>query len=132
VVEWARALVAKYSDHNVIIATHSFLTSSGSIGRSAAYGSTSPYYLWTTVVGKYRNVKFVLSGHTGSQRTQVLTGAGGNKVYAMLTTFHSKTTNPTRMVEVDYSTNTMRTWIDAPYTGQRLLKPVYYTKFGGV
>ena len=36
------------------------------------------------------------------------------------------------MVEVDYSTNTMRTWIDAPYTGQRLLKPVYYTKFGGV
>lgn len=132
VVEWARQLVAKHSKHNVILATHSFLSSNGTLSSSASYGSTSPRYLYDTIVKKYKNVKFVLSGHVGSQRTKVLTGAGGNKVYAILTTYHSKTTNPVRMVEVDFSKNELRTWVEAPWTKTRLLNPAIYTKFGGV
>ena len=128
VVEWARSLVAKYSDHNVIIATHSFLSSGGGISSSAQYGSTSPRYLWDTIIKKYKNVKIVLSGHTGSARTKVLSGAKGNKVYAFLTTYHSKTTNPVRLIEVDASKKTLRTWVEAPYTKTRLLKPKTYSK----
>ncbi len=125
-------LVARHSGHNVILATHSFLGSNGSISTSASYGSTSPRYLYDTIIKKYKNVKFVLSGHTGSARTEVLKGASGNKVYAFLTTYHSKTTNPVRLVEVDFSKNQMRTWVEAPWTKSRLLNPVTYTKFGYV
>ncbi|MFT4296906.1 MAG: metallophosphoesterase [Micropruina sp.] len=128
VVEWARSLVAKHANHNVIIATHSFLSSSGSISSSAEYGSTSPRYLWDTIIKKYSNVKVVLSGHTGSARTEVLTGAKGNKVYAFLTTYHSKTTNPVRMIEVDASKKTIRTWVEAPYTKDRLMSTKTYSK----
>lgn len=127
VVRWAKALVAKHYRHNVIIATHSFLSSSGSISSSAAYGSTSPKYLWDNLAKKYKNVKFVLSGHAGKARTRVLTGSHGNKVFAFLTTYHSKTTNPVRMIEVNASSKTLRTWVEGPYTEERLLKPVTYT-----
>lgn len=128
VVAWARSLVAKYSNHNVIIATHSFLSSNGSISSSASYGSTSPKYLWDTIIKKYKNVKIVLSGHTGSARTKVLSGSGGNKVYAYLTTYHSKTTNPVRLIEVDAGKKTITSWVEAPYTKTRLLKPSKYSK----
>lgn len=128
VVEWARQLIAKHSNHNVIIATHSFLSSNGSISSSAAYGSTSPRYLWDTIIKKYKNVKFVLSGHTGSQRNQVLKGSAGNKIYAFLTTYHSTTTNPVRMIEINGSAKTIRTWMEAPYTKNRLYQPISYTK----
>lgn len=128
VVEWARQLVATHPKDNVIIATHSFLSSKGTISSSAEYGSTSPRYLWDTIIKKYKNVKFVLSGHTGSQRNQVLTGSAGNKIYAFLTTYHSKTTNPVRMVEINGSAKTIRTWMEAPYTKTRLYQPVTYSK----
>ena len=128
VVEWARQLVATHPKDNVIIATHSFLSSNGSISSSAEYGSTSPRYLWDTIIKKYKNVKIVLSGHTGSQRNQVLTGSAGNKIYAFLTTYHSKTTNPVRMVEINGSRKTIRTWMEAPYTKNRLYQPITYSK----
>lgn len=128
VVEWARSLVATHPKDNVVIATHSFLMPSGSTSTSASYGSTSPRYLWNTIVKRYKNVKFVLSGHTGIELTKVLTGSAGNKIYALLTTYHSKTTNPVRMVEVNGSKKTIRTWVEAPYTQTRLLKPITFTK----
>jgi hypothetical protein len=126
VVEWARTLVATHPKDNVIIATHSFLSSTGSISSSAAYGSTSPRYLWDTIIKKYKNVKIVLSGHAGSKRTRELTGSAGNKIYAFLTTYHSKTTNPVRMVEINGSLKTIRTWVEAPYTKTRLFQPLTY------
>jgi len=126
VVEWARALVARHSKHNVIIGTHSFMSSSGTISSSAQYGSTSPQYLWDTIIKRYKNVKFVLSGHTGSARTDILTGSAGNRIYSFLTTYHSKTTNPVRLVEVDGSKKTIATWVEAPYTRTQLLKRLTY------
>jgi len=128
VVEWARALVARHSNHNVIIGTHSFISSSGTISSAVHYGSTSPRYLWDTIIKRYKNVKFVLSGHTGSARTDILKGSAGNKIYSFLTTYHSKTTNPVRLVEVNGSKKAIATWVEAPYTKSRLLKRVTYAK----
>ena len=42
----------------------------------------------------------------------------GNKIYSFLQTFHSNTTNPVRLVEIDTAADSLRTWIYGPYTNQ--------------
>ncbi|WP_327040968.1 metallophosphoesterase [Micromonospora ureilytica] len=117
-VNWARSVVAANPRHNVIVVTHDYIDGSGNIEQSASYGATSPQYLFDNLIKQYANIRFVFSGHTGIAANRVDTGVNGNKIYTFLQTFHSNTTNPVRLVEVDTAANSLRTWIYAPYNNQ--------------
>lgn len=115
VVDWANQIVAAHPDDNVIVVTHSYLESDGSISQSAGYGATSAQYLFDNLISKYSNIKLVFSGHVGSAASRVDTGANGNKVYSFLTAIHSNKTNPVRIIEIDTAAGTLTSKIVAPY-----------------
>ncbi len=115
VVDWAKTVVASHPDHNVIVATHDFI-SEGGIEQGAGYGELTPQQVFDQMVSVYPNVKMTISGHTGYASNRVLTGKNGNKIYSFLQTFHSNTTNPVRLFTIDTQADTIKTWIYAPYT----------------
>ncbi|MER7456773.1 carbohydrate-binding domain-containing protein [Micromonospora sp. NPDC126480] len=117
-VGWARDVVAAHPRHNVVVVTHHYLEADGTIGASAGYGSTSPRYLFDNLISRYPNIRLVFSGHTGTAAYRVDTGAHGNRIHSFLQTFHSRRTNPVRLVEVDVASDSLRTWIYAPHTAE--------------
>ena len=118
VVDWAKQVVASHPHHNVVIATHNYINGAGSLGTSAGYGDTSPQYLYDNLVKQYTNIKFVVCGHTGQAGLRVDTGVHGNKIISYNQTFHSNTTNPVRLIEVDTSKGTVTSKVYAPATNQ--------------
>jgi len=119
VVTWAQQVVASHPGHNVVIQTHSYLTSSGGIDQTnGGYGSTSGQYLYDNLVRKYANIKMVFSGHTGNAARRVDTGVNGNKIVSYLQAFHSSTTNPVRIVTIDPASGLVTSRIIAPYTNE--------------
>ena len=118
VVDWAKQVVASHPHHNVIITTHNYISGSGVIGTSAGYGDTSPKYLYDNLVKQYTNIKFVACGHTGQAAVRVDTGVHGNKIVSFNQTYHSNTTNPVRVIEVNTSTGTVTSKVHAPATNQ--------------
>ncbi|MEU7611804.1 carbohydrate-binding domain-containing protein [Micromonospora sp. NPDC049204] len=129
-VNWARSVVAANPRHNVIVVTHDYIDGNGNIEQSAGYGETSPQYLFDNLVKQYANIRFVFSGHTGIAGNRVDTGVHGNKIYSFLQTFHSNSTNPVRLVEVDTAANSLRTWIYAPHNNQSFT--AYDRSFTGI
>ncbi|PWR10834.1 metallophosphoesterase [Micromonospora acroterricola] len=129
-VSWAKGVVAAHPRHNVIVVTHDFIDGNGAIEQSASYGATSPQYLFDNLVKQYANIRFVFSGHVGVAGNRVDTGVNGNKIYTFLQTFHSNTTNPVRLVEIDTAANSLRTWIYAPYNNQSFTE--YDRSFTGI
>jgi len=118
-VTWAQQVVASHPGHNVVIQTHSYLTSSGGIDQTnGGYGSTSGQYLYDNLVRKYANIKMVFSGHTGNAARRVDTGVNGNKIVSYLQAFHSSTTNPVRIVTIDPASGLVTSRIIAPYTNE--------------
>jgi hypothetical protein len=116
-VSWARSVVASHPKHNVIVITHSYLTSSGGIERTnGGYGSTSPQYLYDNLIKVYPNIKMTFSGHTGTAGYRRDVGAKGNVIHNYLLTMHSTTTNPVRLVEVNLKANTVASYVYAPHT----------------
>ncbi|GAA3620095.1 metallophosphoesterase [Microlunatus ginsengisoli] len=115
VVSWARQVVAAHPDYNVIVATHSYLTSSGAIYTKSDYGATSPQYLYDNLISKYANIKMVLCGHVGQQAHRVDYGVGKNRIDTFMLTVHSGTTNPVRLIQIDPVAGTLKTWVYAPY-----------------
>ncbi|OMH32516.1 hypothetical protein BGP79_08540 [Tersicoccus sp. Bi-70] len=109
VVDWARSVVASHPSYNVIVETHSYLTPTGAISTSSEYGSTTPQYLYDRLISQYANIRFVFSGHVGQSAYRTDTGVHGNKITSMLGTFHSNTTNPVRIVEINTATGTAST-----------------------
>lgn len=118
VMSWARGVVARHPRHNVIVATHHYLSTYGGLPTSAYYGDTSPKAMYDGLIKLYPNIRLVFSGHVGSSRYRVDTGVKGNKIYSMLLGMHSNTTNPLRVVKIDTSTGTLSTTVSAPYTRQ--------------
>lgn len=129
-VNWAKNVVAAHPRHNVIVVTHDYIDGNGNIEQSASYGATSPQYLFDNLVKQYANIRFVFSGHVGVAGNRVDTGVNGNKIYTFLQTFHSNTTNPVRLVEIDTAANSLRTWIYAPYNNQTFTE--YDRSFTGI
>ncbi len=120
VVAWANQIVASHPNHNVIITTHHFIDGSGNLGQSASYGDTSPQALYDNFVKKHTNIKFVISGHVGRYGSKVHTGLNGNKIVSFNQTFHSNTTNPVRLLEVDTKAGTVTSKVYAPATGETI------------
>ncbi|SCL13710.1 3',5'-cyclic AMP phosphodiesterase CpdA [Micromonospora nigra] len=129
-VAWAGAVVAAHPRHNVVVVTHHYLEEDGTIGQSAGYGATSPQYLYDHLVSRYPNIRLVFSGHTGSATQRVDVGVHGNRIHSFLQTFHSRRTNPVRLVEVDTARDTLRTWIYAPHTDETLTHSRTYPRVG--
>jgi hypothetical protein len=115
VVDWARTVVASHPDANVIVATHSYLNGNGSIYSGSDYGDNSPQYLYDRLIKVYPNIRMVFSGHTGTAGKRTDVGVHGNKIVSYLQTFHSNTTNPVRLVEIDTAKGTLSTRIYGPY-----------------
>lgn len=101
VITWANLVISDYSDYNVIIATHSYLTDSGAIYNRADYGSNSPKDLYERLIKQHANIKMVFSGHTGNALVREDTGIYGNKITSFLGAFHSNTRNPVQLMSVD-------------------------------
>lgn len=117
VVAWAERVVKSHPKHNVIIVTHAYLSSKGGVGNSnGGYGDTSPQYLRKHLVGKYKNVRMVFSGHTGRAGHWSARGTHGNRIDYFLTTLHSTTTNPVRLVKINTKTGTVTSKVYAPWT----------------
>lgn len=118
VIEWANDVVYTHSDYNVLIATHSYLGGNGSISTSnAGYGDNSPMYLYNNLIKLYPNIKFVFSGHTGNAARREDTGVHGNKIVSILGAFHSTTTNPVQLLEIDTAANTAQNRYYGPLDG---------------
>jgi len=130
-VNWAKEVVRTHPEHNVIIVTHAYLESNGSISTSnGGYGATSPQYLYDNLVKVYPNIKIVVSGHTGQAAIRTDVGAGGNKILSLLQTYHSPNTNPVRLVEIDTAAGTVTSRVYAPLTGTSF--PADSTSTGGL
>lgn len=112
-VDWAKQVVASHPDHNVIVATHSYLEANGAISTRKDYGDTSPQYLYDHLIKVYPNVRMVFSGHVGQAATRTDVGVNGNKIVSYLAAFHSNTTNPVRLAEIDTAAGTVSTSIHA-------------------
>ncbi|MGO1384599.1 MAG: metallophosphoesterase [Arachnia sp.] len=129
-IDWAKTVVSSHPDHNVVVSTHAYLNSDGSIGRSnGGYGATSPEHLFDTLVSVYPNIKMVVSGHVGQSASRVDTGVNGNKILSLLQCFHSRTTNPVRMLKVDPSQGSVTHWVYAPFTDEEVAKRVVAAGF---
>lgn len=117
VVDWAKKVVASHPDFNVVVQTHSYLTSSGSIDQTnGGYGANSGQYLFDNLISRYANIKMVFSGHTGSASRRVDTGVQGNRIVSYLQAFHSNKTNPVRIVTINSASGLVTTRIVAPFT----------------
>jgi len=127
VINWAKSVVAAHPNHNVIILTHSYLSSDGSVGGSAEYGSTAPTYVRDNLVKAFPNVKFTFSGHVGLAAHHTEAGAQGNTVHSFLDCYHDTTNNLLRLVTFDVPNNTITTYVWAPKTNYYAVTSQTYT-----
>jgi hypothetical protein len=116
-VNWAKNVVATHPNHNVIINTHSYLEGNSTIGQSGSYGEKSPQYVYDNLTKVYPNIKMVFSGHVGEAGYREDTGVNGNKIVSYLGTFHSGSTNPVRLLEIDTVKGTLTNKISGPSNG---------------
>ncbi len=130
VITWAKNVVATHPTHNVILLTHAFLEADGSLSTSqGGYGANSPATLWAAL-DDYPNVVMTFSGHVGASAQRTLSGVDGHPNVAYLTCFHDAYLNPTRIVTVDTTNNTIRTeiranWDKSKPAGQQSIDYVY-------
>lgn len=114
-INWAQSVIAAHPQHNVIVLTHAFTDGGGNIiGGNDGYGDKSPAWLWDSLLKAYPNVKFVFSGHTGTQARRTLTGTQQNRVEAFNQTFHDNNAAPVRIVEIDTASNSGRSYVVRP------------------
>ena len=90
VLSWAGGIIEEYSDHRVIISTHSYLASDGTLDtRGYTYNgvTNSGEQIWDKLASQYENVFLVLSGHVFSTELVYLQSEGkhGNTVTQIMT-----------------------------------------------
>ncbi len=74
---WANAVIAKYPDRNVIVATHSVLNSKGGF-------TNGGQMLWDYVIKRHANIFLVLAGHDCPESTVTKAGEAGNIVNILM------------------------------------------------
>lgn len=91
VLEWACDVVEQYPNHKVVVITHSYLHSDGTITDQNDYlppsGSRNDgLNMWNKFVRKYENIILVICGHIETYETLVVKSVGdnGNVVTQML------------------------------------------------
>ena len=117
-LEWANKVVAEHPRHQVIIATHSYLTHTGR--------DESGKMIWDKLVRKHKNILFVFCGHLSTVHYDD-PGDKGNQVYQMLFDWQ----NPEKpdmntyfaMIEVDTQAGTISVKSYSPYLDNYLTDP---------
>ncbi len=121
IIAWAQRQVERRPDHNVIIATHSYLTNEGNIlQNNGGYGATSPQYLYDNLISKYENIKLVLCGHTGTSFVREDTGDNGNKIVTLQGAFHRNDKNPVKIVNIDVTGGKVYGYVYSPIDEHRM------------
>ncbi|MFG6444492.1 metallophosphoesterase [Microbacterium sp. P07] len=119
VVDWAKTVVEAHPNHNVIVNTHEFLSSNGTISTSKSYGANAPSFVWDNLVKLYPNIKFVVSGNGGgTANSTTLTGEQGNKIGAVRANFGSAGVNAVELIEINTIDNTASTRYYSPANNQ--------------
>lgn len=132
-VTWAKGVVAGHADRNVIVLTHSYLNSNGTIyGSNGGYGAASPQYVYDNLIKVYPNIKMVFSGHVNPSTNGIRTdtGVNGNRIVSVLSSWHSGTTNHVRFLEIDTLKGTVSTDVYAPLTSTAF--PTYTASVSGI
>lgn len=131
VVKWAGQLIREHPDYNAILSTHAFLNADNAIDNAPNYGGTTSQQLYDQIVAPYRNVKVILCGHVGhGGSTKVLRRKDGTKVFAFMQAYHSPTTNPVRLIEVDTQEDKITSWVTAPATSEEVQAPQTFDNAG--
>lgn len=113
---WANNVIAAHPHHNVIIFTHYYLDSNGTVTNSnAGYGDTSAQTFYNTAIRPNANVKFVFSGHTGTWASSTSTSSvTGHKTYNILDCWHDYNSNPTRVCTFNIPAGTVTSQVYDP------------------
>lgn len=118
-VAWAKTIVAKHPDYNVIFLMHAHLNGDSTIQQDfGGYGNSTPQYVFDQAMKPYANVRLVFSGHVGTWGYRTDTGTNGNTIYQFLQCYHDSTANPTRLLEIDTRNGTIKTWVYCPSNKQ--------------
>ena len=85
VLKWANQVVAKHSDHRVIVLTHAYMKAdkSRNTGGMKAKGNTGEQ-TWLKFVKKHKNIFLVLCGHHSGEAVRTDAGNHGNPVHQIL------------------------------------------------
>ncbi|MBI5834198.1 MAG: metallophosphoesterase [Armatimonadetes bacterium] len=109
VIDWAKRMVEKYADRNVIFLTHAHLNGDLTIQQNnGGYGNNSPQLIFDQAMKPYANVQMVFCGHAGVQGYRTDKAADGHPIHSFLQCYHDNTTNPTRLLEIDTKNGTMK------------------------
>lgn len=119
-VNWAEEVVANHQSYNVIVLTHYFLNSDGTVGqRNAGYGDLSPQQINDLLIKKYPNIIMVISGHVDSSAWHIDTGQHGNKIYEILQDYQGKSHDYgggyLRLLSIDTDAGTISAKMYSPY-----------------
>ncbi|GAA4442195.1 hypothetical protein GCM10023091_28520 [Ravibacter arvi] len=117
-INWANDIIREYFNYNVIILTHYHLTPKGEIAdRNAGYGDFSPQVVFSQLVKKHSNIRFVLSGHVMSSALKVDEGEAGNKVYQILQNYQNDDMGGgyIRLLDFDVDKGTVGVSMYSPY-----------------
>jgi len=91
-LEWAAEVCQKFPNHNVIVATHSYLNLQGrTTGQAKVADSTanSGQQMWEKLVSKQPNVFMVACGHVGGVNLLVSKNEAGGQVIEILTDYQN-------------------------------------------
>lgn len=111
-LDWAKNVVATHPRHNVIVVSHYLKSPDGTMD-NMSYGSLSTAVVYDELINAYPNVKLALGGHIGQSYRFVTTGAAGNKVVTIISTFHANDYNPTRFITFDVNNNSFYSNVEA-------------------
>lgn len=117
-VEWAKKVVSDHPEHNVIIVTHSHLSSDGTIfNRNGGYGDQSPQAIYDQFISQYPNVLLVLCGHVGTSAWRNDAGAKGNRIYQLLQDYQGENNGGgyIRLLEIDPEAGTITAKMYSPF-----------------
>ncbi len=92
VLDWAAEICQKHPDHNVILATHSYLNLQGrTTGQAKVADSTanSGVQMWDKLVRKQPNIFMVACGHVGGVNLLLSTNDAGGRVIEILTDYQN-------------------------------------------
>jgi len=120
-VDWANNIIANHPNFNVIILTHYFLNTDGTIGKTnGSIGDLSEQSIYDQLVKKHANILMVLSGHLTGSAWRVDRGEKGNKIYEILQDYQGDDYGGgyLRLLKINTAENTISARMYSPYYKQ--------------
>lgn len=114
-VDWAKEVTRKHPNHNVIVITHSYLGSDGTVqNTNDDYGALTPQQVHDQLVMPHSNIKLVIGGHRSPVKHLVETRPDGTKVAQYLVGVYEDDRNPMAFMSIDPSNGNIYTEVYSP------------------